>query len=345
MSEAQRRIVDQKILDAELSGIGLTGEARERFNAIVQELSQLNTDFPITCSTRRKAFAIVVSHPAEVEGLPPSLLRLASQSYNGTLAEGTQPGTEEAGPWRFTLEFPSYGPFMQHSFARELREKMYRAYVTRASTGPLDNTPLIQKILSLRAEKARLLGFNTFAELSLAKKMAPSLASVEAMFETLRAPSRTAAEKELSTRFALWRPSRESAQAAHQLGYRLLVGAAAGEEIPIHRRGHCGPIFPLAVGPQGIIWPVRSVSLEFALRRRTARRPCGTRMFAFSISPTKPAGTSRRSTSILTVGLRISGAALGWMIVWAAAVFTMLCNCRSPISFAIRHLRPAASLR
>lgn len=62
---------------------------------------------------------------------------------------------------------------------------MYRAYVTRASSCPLDNTPLIQKILSLRAEKARLLGFTTFAELSLAKKMAPSVASVEEMFETL----------------------------------------------------------------------------------------------------------------------------------------------------------------
>ena len=197
LSEAQRRIVDQKILDAELSGIGLSGEARERFNAIVQELSQLSTDFSNHVLDATKEFSIVVSEPAEVEGLPPSLLRLASQSYNGTLAEGAQPGTEEAGPWRFTLEFPSYGPFMQHSRRRELREKMYRAYVTRASSGPLDNTPLIQKILALRDEKAKLLGFKTFAELSLAKKMAPSVSSVEEMFETLRRASRSAAEKEL----------------------------------------------------------------------------------------------------------------------------------------------------
>ncbi len=203
LSEAQRRIVDQKILDAELSGIGLTGEARERFNAIVQELSQLNTDFSNHVLDATKAFAIVVSDPAEVEGLPPSLLRLASQSYNGTLSEGAKPGTEEVGPWRFTLEFPSYGPFMQHSRRRELREKMYRAYVTRASSCPLDNTPLIQKILSLRAEKARLLGFTTFAELSLAKKMAPSVASVEEMFETLRRASWSAAHKELDEILAL----------------------------------------------------------------------------------------------------------------------------------------------
>ena len=78
---------------------------------------------------------------------------------------------------------------MQHSRRRDLREKMYRAYVTRAASGELDNTPLITKILALRAEEAQLLGFSTFAELSLAKKMAPSVATVEAMFETLREAS------------------------------------------------------------------------------------------------------------------------------------------------------------
>jgi oligopeptidase A len=197
LSEAQRRIVDQKLLDAELSGIGLSGEARERFNAIVQELSQLSTDFSNHVLDATKAFSIVVTDPAEVEGLPPSLLRLASQSHNSVLAEGQAPGTEATGPWRFTLEFPSFGPFIQHSRRRELRETLYRAYITRASSGPLDNTPLVQKILALRGEKARLLGFKTFAELSLAKKMAPSVAAVEQMFETLRGASWSAAHKEL----------------------------------------------------------------------------------------------------------------------------------------------------
>ena len=123
LSEAQRRIVDQKILDAELSGIGLSGEARERFNAIVRELSQLSTDFSNHVLDATKEFSIVVSDPADVEGLPPSLLRLASQSHNSALAAGQSPGTEETGPWRFTLEFPSYGPFMQHSRRRDLRKR------------------------------------------------------------------------------------------------------------------------------------------------------------------------------------------------------------------------------
>ncbi len=108
------------------------------------------------------------------------------------------PGTAEQGPWRFTLEFPSYGPFLQHSRRRDS---------ARRCTGPLSAGPrrdrwitraLIQKILSLRAEKAALLGFRTFAELSLAKKMAPSVAAVEEMFETLRRTSLPAAQKELA---------------------------------------------------------------------------------------------------------------------------------------------------
>ncbi len=193
----QRRIVEHKILDAELAGIGLSGEKRERFNAIAQEMSQLTTDFSNHVLDATKAYSITLTDRADVEGLPPSLLRLASHSHNAMLEDGQASGTEEAGPWRFTLEFPSFGPFMQHSRRRDLREKMYRAYITRAASGEWDNTPLVAKILSLRAEEAHLLGFSTFAELSLAKKMAPSVEMVSAMFQTLREASWLAAHREL----------------------------------------------------------------------------------------------------------------------------------------------------
>jgi oligopeptidase A len=198
LDEAQRRIVQHKILDAELSGIGLQGADRERFNDIVRELSQLTTDFSNHVLDATKAFSIVLTDREDVEGLPPSLLRLASQSHNSNLPEGQIPGTQETGPWRFTLEFPSYGPFLQHSRRRELREKMYRAYIARASSDEYDNSPLIKTILALRGEKARLLGFQTFAELSLAKKMAPSVAAVEQMFDTLRNAAWPHAQQELA---------------------------------------------------------------------------------------------------------------------------------------------------
>jgi oligopeptidase A len=105
--------------------------------------------------------------------------------------------TAEDGPWRITLDFPSYGPFLQHSRRRVLRERLYRANVTRASEGETDNGGLIQRILGLRREQAVLLGFREFAELSLASKMAPGIAAVEEMLEQLRAASYASAERDL----------------------------------------------------------------------------------------------------------------------------------------------------
>ena len=87
--------------------------------------------------------------------------------------------TAEDGPWTITLDMPSFLSFMQHSSRRDLREAVYRAYITRASSGYRDNLPLIRRILSLRVEMAVLLGFADFADMSLARKMAPSVASVE----------------------------------------------------------------------------------------------------------------------------------------------------------------------
>ncbi|HBY81295.1 MAG TPA: peptidase M3, partial [Cyanobacteria bacterium UBA11148] len=117
-----------------------------------------------------KAFSMTLTTPEEVDGLPPSLKSLAAQAAR---AAGEENATAENGPWRITLDFPSYMPFMQHSTRRDLREKLYKAFVSRASSGELDNNPLIERILELRQEKAKLLGFDSYAELSLASKMAP----------------------------------------------------------------------------------------------------------------------------------------------------------------------------
>ena len=88
-------------------------------------------------------------------------------------------------------------PFMQHCKKRELREQLYKASISRASTEELNNYPLIQRILELRQEKTKILGFNSYAELSLATKMAPSVAAVEKLLEELRSVSYDAAVKEL----------------------------------------------------------------------------------------------------------------------------------------------------
>jgi oligopeptidase A len=195
LEESQQRIVETSLRDAELSGVGLTGDAKDRFNAIQLELAELSTRFSNHVLDATKAFSITLTQPDEIAGLPPSAVGLAAQMAR---VAGDENATPETGPWRITLDMPSYMPFMQHSRRRDLREKLYKAYISRAASGEFDNSPLIEQILTLRQEKAKLLGFNSFAEVSLAEKMAPSVTAVETLLEQLRQASYEAAKQDLA---------------------------------------------------------------------------------------------------------------------------------------------------
>jgi oligopeptidase A len=158
------------------------------------ELAELSTKFSNNVLDATKAFSLTLTKKEEVDGLPPSLLSLAAQAARDAGAENATP---ENGPWRITLDFPSYYPFMQYSARRDLREVLYKAYISRAAAGELDNNPIIERILTLRQELAGLLGYKTYAEVSLASKMAPHVEAVEKLLEELRAASYDAAVKEL----------------------------------------------------------------------------------------------------------------------------------------------------
>jgi len=203
LDPAQQRILDKAILSVELSGIALEGEQRERFNEIAQELSKLATDFSNNVLDATKAFELIVTDPADLEGCPNSLKQLSSQAYNQSKSESDDDSTPDQGPWKITLDIPSYLPFMEHCRNADLREQVYRAFVSRASAGDLDNTPLIAQILKLRQEKAALLGYDSFADLSLATKMAPSVDKIEEMEKQLLAASKSSAEQDLAEISAL----------------------------------------------------------------------------------------------------------------------------------------------
>lgn len=196
LDETQQRIVEAALRDAELSGVGLQGEAKERFNAIQLELAELSTRFSNNVLDATKAFSLTLTQPEEIAGLPPSLVALAAQAARSA---GDENATAETGPWRITLDMPSYFPFMQHSQRRDLREKLYRVFVSRASSGEWNNSPLIERILELRQEQAKLLGYQSYAEVSLAAKMAPSVEAVEKLLEELRQASYNAAVNDLQT--------------------------------------------------------------------------------------------------------------------------------------------------
>ncbi|TYZ57610.1 hypothetical protein PybrP1_008566 [[Pythium] brassicae (nom. inval.)] len=196
LSLAQQRVVELSLRSAALSGVGLIGAEKERFNQLKLRVAELSTKFSSNLLDATKAFVVIVTDKPELEGLPDSLLQLFSQSAR---EEGHENSTPEAGPWRVTLDPPSYVQFMKYATNRALRESLYRASSTRASTAPFDNEEIIKEILAIRKEMAQLLGFQTYAQVSISKKMAPSVAEVEKMHDDLRAKCAEMATREIAT--------------------------------------------------------------------------------------------------------------------------------------------------
>jgi len=203
LSGAQKRVVDLRIRDAQHAGVGLTGDAKERFIEIEKELSQIATSFQNHVLDSKKAYALIITDKADTEGWPETLRAVSAQSYNQAKEEGDPDATPESGPWRITLDFPSFYPFMQHSRNREQRREVYLAYVTVASSGEWNNSDLIARTLTLRREKVGLLDFGTYADFSLDAKMAPGVAAVEKMFDDLSSPSMPHARKDFEELQAL----------------------------------------------------------------------------------------------------------------------------------------------
>ena len=195
LDAAQQRIVETLILDAELAGVGLAGDARERFNEIQRELAELATKFGNNVLDATKEYALVLRDADDIAGLPSSLVELLAQSARGA---GEAEASGESGPWRITLDYPSFGPFLEHSQRRDLRQQVYRAFITRASSGELDNSPVLEKLLALRREEAGLLGFESYAEVSLSRKMAPDVAAAEKLLTDLLEASHGAAHREFA---------------------------------------------------------------------------------------------------------------------------------------------------
>ncbi|KAB5547460.1 hypothetical protein DKX38_010866 [Salix brachista] len=193
LSDAQRRIVESQIKEAVLSGVALDDDKREQFNKIEQELERLSQKFEENVLDATKKFEKLITDKKDIEGLPATSLGLAAQT---AASRGHADATAENGPWIITLDAPSFMSVMQHATNRGLREEIYRAYVTRASSGDLNNTAIIDEILKLRMEKAKLLNYNNYAEVSMATKMA-TVEKAEELLEKLRIASWDAAVQDM----------------------------------------------------------------------------------------------------------------------------------------------------
>ncbi|PSS35995.1 Organellar oligopeptidase [Actinidia chinensis var. chinensis] len=193
LSNARKRIVESQIKEAILNGVSLEDDKRDQFNKIQQELARLSQKFEENVLDATKKFEKLIIDKKEIEGLPATALGLAAQT---AVSKGHENATAENGPWVITLDGPSFMSVMQHARNRALREEVYRAYVSRASSGDLDNTAIIDQILKLKLEKAKLLGYSNYAEVSMATKMATVDKATE-LLEKLRSASWDAAVQDM----------------------------------------------------------------------------------------------------------------------------------------------------
>ena len=190
LNAEQRQAHKNAIRNFVLGGAELTGAARDRFAAIQERQAELAQKFSEHALDATDAFAYYAGEH-ELEGLPQDVVAAARAAAQADGREG----------WKLTLKMPSYLPVMQFARSRELRERLYRAYVTRASDQGdprFDNTELIREILALRQEEARLLGYRDFGEVSLVPKMADSPRQVIDFLRDLARRARPYAEKDVA---------------------------------------------------------------------------------------------------------------------------------------------------
>ena len=201
LNAAQNKAIDNELRDFVLGGAELEVDRKARFKVLQEELSTLTSTFNDNVLDATNAFAFFVESESELAGLPDDVKTVAREAARKDGKSG----------WKLTLHQPCYGPVMQYADFRPLRERLHRAYVTRASELGADqkwnNSAVITRILQLRAETALLLGYRNYAEVSLATKMAETPAEVVAFIEDMVNKARPFAERD-------WRELADYAQAS-----------------------------------------------------------------------------------------------------------------------------------
>ena len=194
LSEAQQKVITQAIRDFKLSGVALDETKKARYAEVQSRLSDLGSSFSNNVMDATLGWQKHITDQSELAGLPESALAAAKQLAESKDLEG----------WLFTLDIPSYLPIMTHADSAALREEMYRAYTSRASEqgpnpGQWDDTEIINETLALRQELAKLLGFDNYADYSLASKMANSSEQVNGFLLDLAKRSKPQAQQDIES--------------------------------------------------------------------------------------------------------------------------------------------------
>ncbi|MGE4319177.1 MAG: M3 family metallopeptidase [Deferribacterales bacterium] len=177
LDKTQLKTLDNMLKGFRLSGVHLDDDKKARLMDINMELNKLSTDYAQNVMKDTDAFEIIIEDPKDVEGIPEPDLKAAKCDKG----------------WRFTLKMPSYIAYMTYGVNRDIREQLYKAYCTRAP----QNADLIEQTLKLRKEKAQILGFKRYADLSLERKNADSPETVLSFLTDLTGKARKQAESEV----------------------------------------------------------------------------------------------------------------------------------------------------
>ena len=195
LNPEQQTLLENSYLGFVRNGANLSEEQKTRYREISTELSKLSLQFSENVLAETNAFELLITDEKDLSGLPEFARDAAAHTAKAKEKEG----------WLFTLQYPSFLPFMKYADNRELREKMYKAFTSKANKGnEFDNNELVKKIVNLNLEKANLLGYTSHAEFQLERRMAETPEKVDAFLNELHQASRPSAEKEFAevTQFA-----------------------------------------------------------------------------------------------------------------------------------------------
>lgn len=303
----------------QLGGVGLEGKEKEAFNTMKMRLAELSTQFSNNVLDATKEFSLTVDDPAKVQGVPASAKAMWAQAHVQAQKEGEMDA--EKGPWRLTLDMPSYIAVMSHLPDRDLREQVYKASITRASEFSKDknNIPIIYEMLKIKHKMAKLLGFANYAERSLASKMAPSVAAVAERSNLIAEKALPAAKKELAEILALAKQMQPTVYGDVE---KLMPWDTTyfSERLKEKKfdltEEELRPYFALPnvlQGLFGLVERIFNIPVKAALteKRRCGILTCASLMFMTAI----PISTLLPSTWIHTPDLKISEEVLGWMFV------------------------------
>lgn len=190
LDKEQMKLLDETYKDFVRNGANLDAEKQEQLRKLNTEISSLQVQFGQNMLAETNAFRLVVDKKEDLAGLPANLIASAAETAKADSMEGK---------WVFTLHNPSIMPFLQYAENRELREKILMGYLNRGNNGnENDNKEVIRKLLKARVEKAKLMGFNNYAELALETRMAKTPAAVYNLLDQVWQPALKKAKEELA---------------------------------------------------------------------------------------------------------------------------------------------------